>query len=54
MPHGFTRKTPKDKDDLKAIIQDAADNKKNVKAVGACYSFSNIAFTDGVIIEMNK
>ena len=42
------------KDHLKAILQDAADNKKHVKAVGACYAFSNIAFTDGVIIEMNK
>ena len=54
MPYGFTREEPMNKDHLKAILQDAADNKKHVKAVGACYAFSNIAFTDGVIIEMNK
>ncbi|XP_066920558.1 L-gulono-1,4-lactone dehydrogenase-like [Clytia hemisphaerica] len=54
MPAGFVRKTPKNKDDLINIIQEAADQKKNIKAVGSCYAFSNISFTDGVIIEMNK
>ena len=54
MPNGFTRKEPKHKKDLIEIIQEAADQRRNIKAVGSCYAFSNIAFTDGLVIEMNK
>ena len=54
MPAGFARKEPRNKEELIEIIQEAADQRKNIKAVGSCYAFSNISFTDGVIIEMNK
>jgi hypothetical protein len=54
MPPGYTIKQPQNLSDLVIIVQDAVDQMKTVKAVGTCYAFSDVSFTSGTIIEMNR
>ncbi|KAF0424573.1 L-gulonolactone/D-arabinono-1,4-lactone oxidase [Gigaspora margarita] len=45
---------PESEDDIKKIIELAKRNKKNIKVIGMVHSPSDLPFSDGYIISMNK
>ncbi|MFD4367844.1 D-arabinono-1,4-lactone oxidase [Rhodococcus sp. NPDC058521] len=50
-PHRF--ETPQSVSELRKIVQDAARRGLHVKAVGAGHSFTGVAVTDGVLINLD-
>jgi FAD-linked oxidoreductase len=44
---------PSSEDELVALVKDAADKEQRVKAVGAGHSFTAIACTDGVLVDLS-